>query len=160
MSTNPAQVCSLPDAVSQQVLEVGRAPCATSAGALILCSPRNGGGTGRDPVGEDRAEGCRLCWVKASEDRVRLPGPGRTCTPGGRLTSSFLPPCLLSCLEFPAAERGGRIPGKLALGLMRCWLLMSQKDQPLDQTAIESRDTVLEEKPEWLFVCFFFSPKA
>lgn len=111
--------CSLLDAVSQQVLDVGRAPCETSAGALILCSPRNGGGTGRDPVGENGVEGCCLCWIKASEDRVRLPGLGWTCAPGGRPTSSFLPTRPLSCLEFPAAERGGRIPGKLALGLMR-----------------------------------------
>lgn len=88
--------CSLLDAVSQQVLEVGRAPCETSAGALILCSPRNGGGTGRDPVGENgvASVGSRRARIGSGS----LASAGRVPREGGRRPLSC-PPALFLALN-------------------------------------------------------------
>lgn len=40
-----------------------------------------------------------------------LTGLSWTGTHGGKLTFSFLPTCLLSCLKCPTVEREERIPG-------------------------------------------------
>lgn len=68
---------------------------------------------------ENGVQGHFFCWIKRSEDQVRLTGLRWTCTPGaGPMFSSMLT-CLLSCPKFPNGEREGRIPGNLTLGLRR-----------------------------------------
>lgn len=68
---------------------------------------------------ENGVQGRFFCGTQVSEAQGRLTGLRGPYTPGGGLTCSPVPSCLLSCPKFPHGEREGRVPGNLTLGLER-----------------------------------------